>query len=339
MDAIVTYDLAKQYGSTWALRGLNLQVPQGSAVACVGRENSGKTTLIRLLSGLYRPTSGECTVLGLSPAFETERLHALVGTVLGTARLYGHLTLQENLNFFAGLHQVDSNDGVERSSFLLHALDIWEARDLKVRELPTGVLRRAALAQALMHRPSVLLLDLPPQGLDPESQEATHRLLAQTMEQEGTTLLLCTRNMAYAQAVCGGFALLKDGVLLGKGDLESLRRGAGLRFRAALRLKEGDPAPAGFRLGEEGLWIREIASEEEMPQLIAQAVQGGGSLFEARVIRPTLAEIYEAYADGRPRKAGEQHAQHGKADTPAEPQAPAAPGAESAPAAQDEAQV
>ena len=58
MDAIVTYDLAKQYGSTWALRGLNLQVPQGSAVACVGRENSGKTTLIRLLSGLYRPTSG-----------------------------------------------------------------------------------------------------------------------------------------------------------------------------------------------------------------------------------------------------------------------------------------
>lgn len=164
MDAIVTYDLAKQYGSAWALRGLNLQVPQGSAVACVGRENSGKTTLIRLLSGLYRPTSGECTVLGLSPAFETERLHALVGTVLGTARLYGHLTLQENLNFFAGLHQVDSNDGVERSSFLLHALDIWEARDLKVRELPTGVLRRAALAQALMHRPSVLLLDLPPRG-------------------------------------------------------------------------------------------------------------------------------------------------------------------------------
>ena len=187
MDAIVTYDLAKQYGSAWALRGLNLQVPQGSAVACVGRENSGKTTLIRLLSGLYRPTSGECTVLGLSPAFETERLHALVGTVLGTARLYGHLTLQENLNFFAGLHQVDSNDGVERSSFLLHALDIWEARDLKVRELPTGVLRRAALAQALMHRPSVLLLDLPPQGLDPESQEATHRLLAQTMEHEGAS--------------------------------------------------------------------------------------------------------------------------------------------------------
>ncbi|HIV47142.1 MAG TPA: ABC transporter ATP-binding protein [Candidatus Acutalibacter stercorigallinarum] len=338
MDAIVTYDLAKQYGGTWALRGLNLQVPQGSAVACVGRENSGKTTLIRLLSGLYRPTSGECTVLGLSPAFETERLHALVGTVLGTARLYGHLTLQENLNFFAGLHQVDSNDGVERSSFLLHALDIWEARDLKVRELPTGVLRRAALAQALMHRPSVLLLDLPPQGLDPESQEATHRLLAQTMEQEGTTLLLCTRNMAYAQAVCSGFALLQDGVLLGKGDLESLRRAAGLRFRAALRLKEGDPAPAGFRLGEEGLWIREIASEEEMPQLIAQAVQGGGSLFEARVIRPTLAEIYEAYADGRPRKAGEQHEQDGEADVPG-PQAPAAPGAESAPAAQDEAQV
>ena len=144
--------------------------------------------------------------------------------------------------------------------------------------------------------------------------------------------------MAFAAGLCQRFALLKEGRLLGKGDLESLRKGAGLRFRAAFRLKAGEAGPAGFRLGNTGLWEKGIASEEEMPQLIAQAVQGGGSLFEARVIRPTLAEIYEAYADGRPRKAGEQYEQAGEADAP-EPQAPAVPGAEGAPAAQNEAQV
>lgn len=318
MDAIVTYDLAKQYGDAPALRGVNLQVGKGEAAACVGWENSGKSTLIRLLSGLCRPTSGECTVLGLSPAFEAERLHSLVGTVLGTARLYGHLSLQENLDFFAALHQVDNNDAVERSSYLLHALDIWEAREEKVRELPTGVRQRAALARALIHRPAVLLLDLPAVGLDPESQDAVQGLLAQLREQEGMTLLLCTRNMAFAAGLCQRFALLKEGRLLGKGDLESLRKGAGLRFRAAFRLKAGEAGPAGFRLGNTGLWEKGIASEEEMPQLIAQAVQGGCSLLEAKMIRPTLGEIYQAYADGRPRKAGERDEQRGTGDPAAE---------------------
>ena len=75
MDAIVTYDLTKEYGENVSLSGVNLQVSQGEAFACVGGKNSGKTTLIRLLSGLTRPTFGECSVLGLSPSHEPQRLH------------------------------------------------------------------------------------------------------------------------------------------------------------------------------------------------------------------------------------------------------------------------
>ena len=79
MDAIVAYDLSKQYGERIALCGLNLQIPQGSIFACVGGEQSGKTTMVRLLSGLCRPTMGECTVMGYSPGVEPERLHTVTG--------------------------------------------------------------------------------------------------------------------------------------------------------------------------------------------------------------------------------------------------------------------
>ena len=100
MDAIAAYDLTKIYGGKAALQGVNLQVTEGGAMACVGLEGAGKTTLVRLMAGLGRPTSGECSVLGLSPGFESARLHGMTGTVLQSARLYACMSLWENLRFF-----------------------------------------------------------------------------------------------------------------------------------------------------------------------------------------------------------------------------------------------
>ena len=274
MDAIVTYDLTKEYEGRPVLESLNLQVPQGQAFACVGQRGWGKTTLIRLLSGLANPTSGECTVLGLSPTYEPQRLHAVAGTVLDSARLYAKMTLWENLRFFAGIHGFDDNDALERSSFLLHKLDIWEGRDLLVESLPTGVLRRASLARALMHRPQILLADEPPSSMDQESLEAIQALMGCVAQEEGVSLFLCCSNMEYAQLLCQNFALLKQGVLLAKGDVESLRKGAGVGYRAQLRTQEGNPAPAGFHpVGN--VWEKEIETEEAMCQIIAQAVGRG----------------------------------------------------------------
>lgn len=304
MDAIVTYGLSKQYGGVTALSGLNLQVPEGGAFACVGRENSGKTTLIRLLSGLLRPTAGECTVMGYSPSFETEKLHAAVGTVLDSARLYENMTLSENLRFFAGISGVDENDAIDRASFLLHRLDIWESRDGKIDDLPTSMARRGSLARALMHSPRLLLMDEPGEGLDQEMFDSVRELLSYLISQEGMTVMLCTRNMDYAQQLCDGFALLKDGLVMAKGGLESLRRGAGVRYRAVLRLAEGETPPKGFRFSD-GLWQREIASEEDLPRIVSQVVREGKKLYEARLEKPSLEEIYAAWLAGGLRKVGD----------------------------------
>lgn len=301
MDAITAFDLTKEYGGKAVLAGLNLQVPQGEAFGCIGKRGCGKTTLIRLLSGLARPTSGECTVLGLSPIHEPKRLHGVVGTVLDSARLYTGMTLWENLRFFAGLHGLDDNDTLERSSLLLHKLDIWEGRDLPVEQLPTGVLRRASLARALIHSPKILLVDEPSGGLDQETAQGIQRMLAYAAEEEGTSLFLCSSNMGYAQRFCQNFAILKDGSLLAKGDLESLRDGAGVCFRAQLRLAEDCPGPVGFRFVD-GFWEKELESKKDMPKIIAQAVEEGLSLYEARIVHPTLEEIFTAWSEGRRKK-------------------------------------
>lgn len=330
MDAITAFGLTKQYAGRTVLQGFNLQVPQGSAMAVAGKEASGKTTLMRLLSGLCRPTSGECSVLGMSPAFETARLHAQMGVVLDTAPLYASMTLSENLRFFSGLHNIEANDALERSSFLLHRLDIWEYRDEKAGALPTGVARRASLARALMHSPRVLLMDEAARGLDPDTAETVRGLLGYLVQQEGIALLLGTRNMWYAEKVCSAFSLMQDGILIARGEKETLRQGAGVRFRAALRLADGEDPPPGFTLSD-GLWQKEVDSENEMPAIIAQAVGQGKSLLEAKLIRPSLDEIYRAYlAGGRRREAayGQQTAQQPAA--PPEGAPPAEPAAQPA---------
>lgn len=313
MEAVVTYDLAKQFDGTAALSGVNLQVEQGQKFACVGGAGSGKTTLIRLLSGLLRPTSGECTVMGRSPFVEAERLHTSVGTVINSARMYESMTLSENLRFFAEINGVEENDAIERISFLLHRLDIWEARDSRPNEIPTGVLRRGMLARALVHRPQLLLIDETAESIDKETAESVESLVSHLVEQEGLAIFLATQNMEYAERLCDYFAMLKDGKIIAKGTLDALREGASVHCRAKLRMAEGDTPPVGYTLVD-GFWQSEIASEQAMARLISQAVERGKTLYEARLEKPSLREIYTAYSQGNLRKAGDVDEQNDELD-------------------------
>lgn len=305
MESIVTYELSKHYHGRSALSRVSLQVPEGRAYACVGPEGAGKTTLLRLLSGLYRPSSGDCSVLGFSPFFEADRLHALLGAVLNSAQLYKSMTISQNLRFFAGLNEVDENDSIDRLSFLLHRLDIWESRDEKAGNVTTGVMHRASLARALMHRPKVLLVDAPAGGFDRETADAIKDLLSYLVKEEGVALLFCTEDMDYAAELCESFFLLHQGELIARGTVEGLRLGAGVNCRALLRLAEGERPPKGFRSCGGG-WQKEIKSEEELPMLISRLAEEEKHIFEARIVRPGLDEIYAAYLAGGIHRAGEE---------------------------------
>lgn len=309
MSAIVTYDLTKQFDNITAVSGIDLQIPFGQRFACVGGEKSGKTTLVRLLSGLLRPTSGECSVMACSPSFEADKLHSAVGTVINSARLYENMTLSENLRFFAGIYGIDENDALDRISFLLHKLDIWEGRDIKINKLPTSVLRRGSLARALVHKPKLLLIDEIADSIDKDTAESVKSLLDTLVDQEGLTVFLATHNMEYAELLCDNFALLSAGRIIARGDMSALHKDSGLRFRAKLRLADSDAPPAGSTFAD-GFWQKEILTEEALSKLIAGAVNHGRTVYEARLEKPSLREIYAAYLNGGEQKAGETDEQN-----------------------------
>lgn len=297
LDAITAYDLKKKYAGFTALHGLNLEITRGSVFSIVGSAGCGKTTALRLFAGLCEPTGGECTVLGYSPYHEPRRLHELMGVVTDTTRLYDRMTVNQNLHFYAKLYGIEINDAIDRISFLLHRLDIWEYRDKLVKDLPTNALQKANISRALIHKPKILLLDEPTEGLDMETMLLVRGMIAHIVTEEEATVLITTRHLIHAEALSENYAIMEKGELIARGTLESLRRMSGLKIKAALRLADDSAPPAGF-FRKDDLWMKNIQQESEMPALIQKAMQEGCKVYEANIVHPTLENIYDAFLNG-----------------------------------------
>ena len=289
-EAVFADGLSKRYGERLALDRLSLSLSPGSVFGFLGPNGAGKTTTVKLLTGLLTPTEGSCTVFGLDPCREPEKVHALCGVVTESARLYPQFSGLENLSFFGELCGLARAAARERAESLLRRLGLWEAASLAAGTYSTGMAQRLSLARALVGEPKLLFLDEPTSGLDPESAQAVNELIAAQAAREGVTVFLCTHQLRYAQDLCGSYGILHHGTLLALGDLPSLAEQAGCRSHAVFRLGQGEVLP-GFSL-QEGSFRRPLRSEEEMPALVRDAVQAGLHVYEARLERPTLEDVY-----------------------------------------------
>ena len=296
MDAIYAADLSKTYDKkNYALSNLSLNIPHGGVCGFLGPNGAGKTTTVKLLTGLLMPSSGECEVMGISPVQEPERVHAICGVLTETAKMYGQMTGMENLIFFAQANGIPSQFASERASNLLKKLDIWDARDKKVSAYSTGMAQRLSLARALINNPQVLFLDEPTSGLDPESSHAVNELITELAKKEGTTVFLCTHQLRYAQDICDQYGLIDQGHLLAFGDFDTLSEQIGCKIKAGIRLKPGDSIDCFKK--ENDWWQTEIQEEEEMPQLLKKLMGQGHDIYEAKLVKPTLEDIYFGYLD------------------------------------------
>ena len=207
MQMINVHGLTKSFGPRAALAGVNLTVGAGEFVTLVGPNGAGKTTLLRVLATLTKPTSGAVRIADLDPTREGERVRRHIGFLSHRTLLYDDLTAGQNLRFYARMY--DLNDETRIIDLLKRVGLATRQHDL-VRTFSRGMQQRLSVARAVLHRPSVLLLDEPYTGLDPNAAQVLTGLLADLAE-EGCTVLLTTHNLER------GLALGRRVVVLARG--------------------------------------------------------------------------------------------------------------------------
>ncbi len=245
--ALEARGLSRNFGRKVAVDDVSFSIERGSIFGFLGPNGAGKTTTLRILLGLLQPTSGEAAVLGLDPRREGSALRARVGYVSQLHSLYADLSVRENLEFYARIYGLDSEQAERRVREELDWFGLLEAAPRLVGSQPTGVRRRAALAAALLHRPEVLILDEPTSGMDPAGRRTFWNFLG-GLAAEGRTVVITTHHLEEAE-VCD-----RIGVML-QGRLRFLGTPAELRARHGGRVLEvrADPWETAFLLLKEAL--------------------------------------------------------------------------------------
>jgi ABC-type multidrug transport system ATPase subunit len=225
--AIQVEDLAKVYrGGKTALAGVSFAVAQGEIFGFLGPNGSGKTTTVRILVTLLRKTRGTARVGGFDTDREPHRVRQVIGYAGQSVGVDDDLTASENLAMSGFVHGLRYDQSWSRSAELLEAFSLGEVAKVRAGRLSGGLRRRLDLAQALVARPSVLFLDEPTIGLDPQSRNA---LWAQLRErsQQGTTVFLTTQYLEEADRACDRVAILDDGHLVTVGTPPALKQEVG----------------------------------------------------------------------------------------------------------------
>lgn len=217
--AVKVEALAKRFGFSWALNGIDFTLDQGELLAVFGPNGAGKTTLLRILSTLMRPTSGSVSLLGYDLEKEGEALRKVIGVLAHHPLLFDNLTAQENLKFYGQMFEVKNLK--TRIDELLRDVGLVEHRDRLVQPFSRGMQQRLAIARVIIHDPPLLLLDEPHTGLDQDGIAFLGQCLRAFLER-GNTIIMTCHDFARGLELATRAAILNDGHLVYWGDPSEL---------------------------------------------------------------------------------------------------------------------
>jgi ABC-2 type transport system ATP-binding protein len=227
--AVATRDLTRVFGQKVAVDHLNLTVQRGEFFGFLGPNGAGKSTSIKMMVGLLRPTSGSVWVGGVDVWKEPLRARSLIGVLPEYLNLYERLTGREFITFAGHMYGLAKVDIQRRTEELLHVLDLAEDAGKLVVDYSVGMRKKVALAAAIIHRPEVLFLDEPFEGIDPVSSRAIRDILHE-LTRRGTTIFFSSHIMEVVERLCTRVGIINRGVLVAEGTLQELReraRGSG----------------------------------------------------------------------------------------------------------------
>ncbi len=293
--------LRRRFGAVRALEDVSFEVRRGEMFGLIGPDGAGKTTTLRTILGLLRPDSGQARSCGLDPLRQRRRLSSRVGYLSQRFSLYGDLTVEENVAFFAEIHDV--RDYLARRDALLELVRMAAFRDRLAERLSGGMKQKLALVCTLVHTPELLVLDEPTTGVDPVSRRDFWKLLAR-LQREGLTILLTTPYLDEAER-CTRVALVDHGRLLVVDTPDALRASAAgvmvelvaePRRQAAELLRQapgvGEVEIFGDRL-HATLPAANAAAARSEGEALASRLREAGIL--VRAVRPTTPSLEDVF--------------------------------------------
>lgn len=210
-EAIKTVNLSKKYGKTLVVDDLNLSISSGEIVGFLGLNGAGKTTTMRMLLGLIKPTSGECYIQGNKiDQYNLEVLNE-IGYIIETPYSYPELTVQENLEIVSTLRGIRNKDVID---WVTEKLKLDQYKDKQVKHLSLGNIARLGIAKAIIHKPEILILDEPTNGLDPFGVIEVRELLKELANNLGTTVLISSHKLEEISKVATRIVIIHEGRLI-----------------------------------------------------------------------------------------------------------------------------
>ena len=305
MDAIVADGLTKSYGDVEALAGVSFAVREGEVFGLLGPNGAGKSTTVRILTTLTRPDAGRASVAGHDVVREANAVRRSIGYVPQASGVDREATGRENLLLQGRIQGLRGRELVSRVDELLELFGLAEARDRVVRGYSGGMKRRLDVALGLVHRPSVLFLDEPTTGLDPEARAAMWEELERLAARERLTILLTTHYLEEADRLTDRLVIVSRGQVVVEGTPEALKRGLrgdavtveladGMRDGAAAvvaALADVHEAALDGRL----LRARVESGARAIPGILSALESNGIPVASVTTARPSLDDVYLHY--------------------------------------------
>lgn len=221
MHSIEVSNLTKKFGSFTAVDSVSFNVKQGEIFGFLGANGAGKSTTIRMLTGILEPTSGDALVGGYSIMKEPDKVKTQIGYMSQKFSLYNDLTVEENIRFFAGVYGLSGMKYEERKKWVLEVANLEGKERLLTGSLPGGIKQRLALGTAVIHEPKIIFLDEPTSGVDPLSRRNFWDLI-NDLSAGGTTVLVTTHYLDEAE-FCNDIILINAGRLIAQGNAKALK--------------------------------------------------------------------------------------------------------------------
>ncbi|MBP1703735.1 MAG: transporter related [Chloroflexi bacterium] len=294
---IQTENLSKQFQTTQAVDRLTIDVKQGEVFGFLGPNGAGKTTTVRMLCSLIGPSAGSAVVNGFIVGKQDRQIRQSVGILTETPGLYDNLSAEYNLKIFANLYEVTDPAGqVEK---YLRMLGLWERRQDEAGTFSKGMKQKLAIARALLHEPSILFLDEPTAGLDPESARLVRDFIGE-LSSEGRTIFLCTHNLDEADRLCDRIAVFKTRLLVM--DTPDRLRAQVFGRRVVMHLANASellaaqvrviPNVKEVQVIDNKLVINVDDPEHNNPEIIRTLVNAGAEIQFVGELRRSLEDVY-----------------------------------------------